>query len=107
MTHEEELAHIDQAIDRLDRRFPDLSREEVERVVRSAHDRFADGTVRDFVPLLVERHAREKLQGRVPVVPVAPDPSALPVTQPFGGDAVARRRRWPGWMPAWSRGRYA
>ncbi|MGV9868924.1 three-helix bundle dimerization domain-containing protein [Rhodococcus koreensis] len=106
MTHEDELAHIDQAIDRLDRRFPDLSREEVERVVRSAHERFAGGTVRDFVPLLVERHARETLQKRVPVVAVAADPSALP-TQAFGDGAVARRRRWPGWMPGWTGGRYA
>jgi len=30
--------------------------------VRSAHGQFADRKVRDFVPLLVERAAREKIQ---------------------------------------------
>jgi len=30
--------------------------------VRSAHSHFADRKVRDFVPLLVEQAAREKIQ---------------------------------------------
>lgn len=72
MTHDEELLHIEQVIDRLGTRFPDLPREGIEQVVRLAHEHFAAGKVRDFVPLLVERLAREKLQGLAPVVPVVP-----------------------------------
>ncbi|MDT2007037.1 hypothetical protein FXW78_25285 [Rhodococcus opacus] len=84
---------MDQVIDRLDTRFPDLPRESIEQVVRSAHQHFATGKVRDFVPLLVERLAREKLQGLVPVVPDAA-PKA-------GAEVIARRRWWPGWLRGW------
>ncbi len=79
MTHDEELLHIDQVIDRLGTRFPDLPREGIEQVVRSAHEHFATGKVRDFVPLLVERLAREKLQGWCPSLPSSPRRRRRPV----------------------------
>ncbi|MGW4340572.1 three-helix bundle dimerization domain-containing protein [Rhodococcus koreensis] len=109
MTHDEELLHIDQVIDRLDSRFPDLPRESIEQVVRSAHEHFATGKVRDFVPLLVERLAREKLQGLVPVVPVVPvEPEAAPkagseviASEVAGAEVIARRRSWAGWLRGW------
>ncbi|MFD9668409.1 three-helix bundle dimerization domain-containing protein [Rhodococcus sp. NPDC059968] len=66
MTRDEELLHIDKVIDRLDVRYPDVTRESIEQVVHSAHQHFVNGKVRDFVPLLVERLAREKLQALVP-----------------------------------------
>ncbi|MDT2009454.1 hypothetical protein FXW78_46685 [Rhodococcus opacus] len=66
MTNDEELHHIEQVIDRLERRFPDVARESIEQVVHSAHRHFANGKVRDFVLLLVERAAREKIRGLVP-----------------------------------------
>ncbi|CAG7587313.1 three-helix bundle dimerization domain-containing protein [Rhodococcus opacus] len=47
-------------------RYPDLPRESIEQAVHSAHEHFANRKVRDFVPLLVERLAREKLQALVP-----------------------------------------
>ncbi|GAF45453.1 three-helix bundle dimerization domain-containing protein [Rhodococcus wratislaviensis] len=94
MTHDEELLHIDQVIDRVDTRFPDLPQEGIERVVRSAHEHFATGKVRDFVPLLVERLAREKLQGLVPAEPVAPPKAGSEV---IGAEMIARRW-WSGWL---------
>ncbi|MDT2009464.1 hypothetical protein FXW78_46755 [Rhodococcus opacus] len=107
MTHDEELLHIDQVIDRLDTRFPDLPRESIEQVVRSAHEHFATGKVRDFVPLLVERLAREKLQGLAPVAPVAPVVPVVPVAPPkvssevADSEVIARHRWWPGWLRGW------
>ncbi|MFD6061822.1 three-helix bundle dimerization domain-containing protein [Rhodococcus wratislaviensis] len=104
MTHDEELLHIDQVIDRLDSRFPDLPRESIEQVVRSAHEHFATGKVRDFVPLLVERLAREKLQGLV--VPVEPEAapkagSEVMSSEPMGAEVIARRRWLAGWLRGW------
>ncbi|MFC9769604.1 three-helix bundle dimerization domain-containing protein [Rhodococcus jostii] len=66
MTRDDELLHIDKVIDCLDVRYPDLPRESIEQVVHSAYAHFAQCTVRDFVPLLVERLAREKLHTLVP-----------------------------------------
>jgi len=54
--------HVTRVIDRLETRHPDISREAIEEVVRSAHSHFADRKVCGFVPLLVERAAREKIQ---------------------------------------------
>ncbi|MFC9837877.1 three-helix bundle dimerization domain-containing protein [Rhodococcus sp. NPDC127530] len=101
MTRDEELLHIDRVIDRLDVRFPDLPRKTVEQVVRSAHEHFTNGKVRDFVPLLVERLAREKLQGLMPVVPLVP----VVVAPTAGAEVIADRRRW-WWWSGWMRGWY-
>ncbi|MDI9936329.1 MULTISPECIES: three-helix bundle dimerization domain-containing protein [Rhodococcus] len=106
MTHDEELLHIDQVIDRLGTRFPGLPREGIEQVVRSAHEHFATGKVRDFVPLLVERLAREKLQGLVPVVAVEPEAapkasSEVIGSEVAGAEVIACRRWWPGWLRGW------
>lgn len=101
MTNDEELLHIDQVIDRLGMRFPELPRESIEQVVHSAHEHFANGKVRDFVPLLVERLAREKLQRMAPIAPAAPP--AAPVAEPkTGAEVIAVGRwRWSGWLRGW------
>ncbi|MDV7246751.1 MULTISPECIES: three-helix bundle dimerization domain-containing protein [Rhodococcus] len=65
MTNDEEQLHVERVIDRLDARYPDVPRESIEQVVLSVHGHFANGKVRDFVPLLVERAAREKIQNLV------------------------------------------
>ncbi|HEY9417634.1 hypothetical protein AXA44_27450 [Rhodococcus sp. SC4] len=62
MLNDEEQLHLTRVIDRLQTRYPDVSRDTIDEVVRSAHGQFADRKVRDFVPLLVERAAREKIQ---------------------------------------------
>ncbi|GAF43328.1 three-helix bundle dimerization domain-containing protein [Rhodococcus wratislaviensis] len=63
MTNDEEILHVEHVIERLVVRYPDLPRETVEKIVHSAHAHYANGKVRDFVPLLVERNAREMIQG--------------------------------------------
>jgi hypothetical protein len=45
---------------RLQERFPDLDAEVVEAAVRLSHSRLT-GHVRDFVPVLVEHDARDRL----------------------------------------------
>lgn len=52
------LVHIAR---RLAARFPTLSTEEIRSAIRGCHDRFERSRVRDFVPVLVERSAREHL----------------------------------------------
>lgn len=52
---------IDQVVERLAAAFGDLPVEDVETVVRTTHERFRDSTVREFVPLLVERRSRAEL----------------------------------------------
>ncbi|PVG81496.1 hypothetical protein DDE18_15885 [Nocardioides gansuensis] len=53
------LSHM---IDRLSRRFPRHSRATVAEVVSQAHQRYDDSHLRDYVPVLVEREARLKLE---------------------------------------------
>ena len=56
-----ETVMIDQVVERLATAFSDLPVEDVDAVVRTTHDRFRDSTVREFVPLLVERRSRAQL----------------------------------------------
>jgi predicted RecB family endonuclease len=46
---------------RLTAKFADLPAARVATVIDGARQQFADSTVRDFVPLLVERRAEEEL----------------------------------------------
>lgn len=61
-----ELADEDQAlsdvVDRLEERFPAKGRPEIERAVDEARSHFERAKVRDFVPVLVEREARARLE---------------------------------------------
>jgi hypothetical protein len=52
---------IEQIRSRLTARFPDLPPDTVRRTVRDVHSGF-DGRVRDYVPILVEREARTRLE---------------------------------------------
>lgn len=61
MTPEEELRQIGNVVDRLAVRHANVRRENVERAVHDAYARFTGRRVRDFVPLLVERSAREAI----------------------------------------------
>ena len=53
------LPHI---TDRLRRRFPDVHADEIRRLVHSIHSEFEHSRIRDFIPILVERLARDKLE---------------------------------------------
>ncbi|KMO83569.1 hypothetical protein MCHLDSM_00497 [Mycolicibacterium chlorophenolicum] len=52
---------IDQVVQRLTTRYADLPPEHVAGAVQSAHARFEQCPIREFVPLLVERRARAEL----------------------------------------------
>lgn len=61
MTNDEEDRMIAQTRTRLTTKYPSVPAETVARAVASAHAHFAGHRIRDFVPLLVERMAKEKL----------------------------------------------
>jgi hypothetical protein len=52
------LRHVTEA---LTEKHQDRSAEDVAEVVDEAHQHYADAPVRDFVPIMVEREAREML----------------------------------------------
>jgi hypothetical protein len=55
---------IRHVMERLSKQFPELSTEEVEQAVHGKYQTFADSTVRDFVPVLVEKATRRGLAER-------------------------------------------
>lgn len=62
MAIDDEGHAIDEVVDRLVERFPDIPRETVREVVDAQVAQFAGSTVRDFVPVLVEHEALELLR---------------------------------------------
>lgn len=61
MYAEDESLQIEQVIVRLATRFPSVPPAEIEVVVRGIHERFANAHIHDFVPLLVEKAARQAI----------------------------------------------
>ncbi len=57
---------IEEVIDRLAERFPTLERTHVAEIVHDEWHRLDGGRVRDFVPVLVEHEARERLRAKRP-----------------------------------------
>lgn len=64
-----ESRELNEVVERLLQRFPDLQEERVRSVVTEAHERFAGNPIRDFVPVFVERSARDELSRSVPMGP--------------------------------------
>lgn len=58
---QEERAQIDVVERRLAEKYAELPHDHVAAVVQRVHARFNQSTVRDYVPLLVERRATEEL----------------------------------------------
>lgn len=58
----DEAQAIAEVVDRLAERFPTLDRAHVEGVVNEEWHSLDAGRVRDFVPVLVEHDARERLR---------------------------------------------
>ena len=52
---------IDQLADRLVPFYPGVRPDEVSRVVHEEYARYGGSSVRDFIPLLVERRAKKEL----------------------------------------------
>ena len=61
MTPNEEGQAVTLVAQRLQTRFPDLDSDTINRVVESAHHVYDGRPIRDFVPVLVEREARDVL----------------------------------------------
>lgn len=59
---------IDQVVERLATSYTDVTPDQVANVVYGAHARFEQCPVREFVPLLVERRAREELSRKPELV---------------------------------------
>ncbi|MFJ2666505.1 three-helix bundle dimerization domain-containing protein [Nocardia fluminea] len=73
MLDDNEAAQIAQVIERLIAHFPAQSPTEIELLVRRIHERFTSARVRDFVPLLVEKAARQTV-GVYPIEITGEDP---------------------------------
>jgi hypothetical protein len=58
---QEEWAQIDAVQRRLAQKYAELPHDHVAAVVQHVYERFNQNTLRDFIPLLVERRAREEL----------------------------------------------
>ena len=59
---ENEDAAIEHVVERLTDQFPTVPAEVVEETVAGVHDGFDEAPVRDFVPVIVEHDAKEKLR---------------------------------------------
>jgi len=75
--HSEARALTD-TIDRLAIRFPLHSRATVAEIVSQAHQGYDESHLRDFIPLLVERDARRKLEHTTTQATPAQEPSSEP-----------------------------
>ena len=62
MTTTEEIQVIDQLADRLHGRFPDAPVDRIRTVVTQVHHQYDGSTIRDFIPVLVEREAADQLR---------------------------------------------
>jgi hypothetical protein len=58
---ERELQAIEQVAQRLHQKFPQVDVRQIEATVDLQLHRFDDSRIRDFVPIFVERNAREEL----------------------------------------------
>ena len=58
---EHEARAMEEVVERLVARFPDVPEVRVRQAVTAAHREFANRPVRDFVPVFVERTAKDEL----------------------------------------------
>lgn len=56
-----EVRAIDEVVERLADRFPAASTDRIREVVDSVHQEFEESAIRDFVPVFVERGAKDIL----------------------------------------------
>jgi hypothetical protein len=93
MPKKTEAQAVEAVVDRLSERFPEVERSVIEDLVAHEHSLFADGRVRDYIPILVERAAKLRLSGR----PTQPARPALP--QPARPMQLANAASAPGGSP--------
>lgn len=62
-----EQRSVDEVIDRLGQRFPEVERDTISAIVAEEHEAFDGRPVRDFVPVLVEKRAKQRVKELVRV----------------------------------------
>lgn len=62
MNAEDEVRAVEGVVDRLAAMYPDVSRERVVVIVNEEHLALEGNRIRDFIPVLVEHEARERLR---------------------------------------------
>ena len=62
MDRSDENRAITEVVERLAKQFPQVPTDEVEQVVSQSRPEFDDVPIRDFVPLFVERGAKQRLR---------------------------------------------
>lgn len=76
----EELRALAHVVDRLTERYPDVPREHIEDIVQQEHRSLDTGRVRDYVPILVEHAAKDRLNRWQYAVPAQDWQSRYPVS---------------------------
>ena len=61
-----EAREIDEVVERLSEKFPQEQPDRIRAVVDAAHQQFAGNPIRDFVPVFVERAAKDVLDRPAP-----------------------------------------
>ena len=61
MTVDSEVRALDQVRDRLEKQYPATSPENVRLAISVAYESLRDARIREFIPVLVEREAKDKL----------------------------------------------
>ncbi|HWU31538.1 MAG TPA: hypothetical protein VN108_01620 [Marmoricola sp.] len=61
MTADSEVRALDQVRDRLEKQYPETSHENVELAIAVAYESLRNARIREFIPVLVEREAKDKL----------------------------------------------
>jgi hypothetical protein len=72
---------LDTVVDRLSERFPSLARQHVREIVDEEQQRLEGAPIRDFVPVLVEHAAKERLREEA-------EPVSIPVDEEAAGAFV-------------------
>ncbi|MET0784650.1 three-helix bundle dimerization domain-containing protein [Leifsonia flava] len=62
MNADEENAAVEKVVERLEDRFPEVDPDVVEKVVDEEHHNLDGNPIRDFVPVLVEHEARDRIR---------------------------------------------
>jgi len=96
LADEDEEMAIEKVIDRLAERFPSIEHAEVSKIVHEEAHKLDGGKVRDFVPVLVEHEARDRLRAQAEPVPLdvaAEEERLVPTGEPQHLDPMEIDRR--------------
>ena len=86
MHPDDERILVDRIPDRLAAHFPQIAPERIAEVVEEEYRRFDGRPIRDFVPVLTEHQARDRLRGEGAAEVFPSPPEFAPVESPGGVD---------------------